>query len=203
MECLSRSSRGFRVTSGARVGFLFFRDGEIFHAKTGLLDGDQAAAEILGWTGGAFDVSTMPPPPRRTVESGWQALLMRAAQKADEANVVPLSLERSEFDTLDSGIEFEGDAEAAAEPVIVEVRVRQDGSVASGAGDEEFAGVSAFACQLASIVGDSLGLGPLVALESTTGDERMLFYMDAQEIVGLKGPLDHPAFETIRAQLGL
>src|SRR6185312_3009335 len=84
MECLARSRRVIRVASAGRVGYLFFRDGEIFHAATRHLAGERAAQEMLGWTDGTFEPCNIAWPDRPSIDVGWQSLILGAAKAMDE-----------------------------------------------------------------------------------------------------------------------
>lgn len=86
MECLARSERAVEIRSEGRRGLLFFRDGEVWHARTDRGVGDAAALELLGWASGTVEPSDEPHPPTRSVTLGWQNLLLSAAQRADEAS---------------------------------------------------------------------------------------------------------------------
>ena len=72
------------VRSEDRDGHLFFADGQIVHAFTGHLVGEDAVYEILNWTTGTFGHSNAPWPSDASVSSSWQQLLLCAAQKRDE-----------------------------------------------------------------------------------------------------------------------
>src|SRR3954467_8364784 len=52
MECLAQSNRVFRITSGHRIGYLFFNKGQMIHALSGDHVGEPAALEILKWRDG-------------------------------------------------------------------------------------------------------------------------------------------------------
>jgi hypothetical protein len=84
MECLARSRRVIRVASAGRVGYLFFRDGEIFHAATRHLAGERAAQEMLGWTDGTFEPCNIAWPEQPSITRSWQSLLLGAATSMDE-----------------------------------------------------------------------------------------------------------------------
>lgn len=84
MECIARTRRVMRVTSGGRVGYLFFREGEIVHATTRNVVGERAALEMLGWTDGVFEPCNIVWPERDTIQSSWQNLLIASATAKDE-----------------------------------------------------------------------------------------------------------------------
>ncbi|HVZ37513.1 MAG TPA: DUF4388 domain-containing protein, partial [Polyangiaceae bacterium] len=85
IESLSRTTGVFLVVSGGSRGYLHLADGELVHAETGGLSGEAAAFEILSWENGEFKSCTRTLAPGRTVQSSLQQLLLRLAQRTDEA----------------------------------------------------------------------------------------------------------------------
>src|SRR3954462_15263949 len=85
MECLAQSSRVFRVTSGHRIGYLFFSKGQMIHALSGDYVGEPAALEILKWRDGSVEPCSVGWPDAPTIHSTWQNLLLLSAQARDES----------------------------------------------------------------------------------------------------------------------
>ena len=85
MACLSRMDGAFRVISQGRIGYLFFREGQIVHAVIDDLEGLGAALELLKWNRGSFEPSNMSWPNEPSIDMGFQYLLMQAARETDEA----------------------------------------------------------------------------------------------------------------------
>jgi Domain of unknown function (DUF4388) len=85
MECLAHSNGAFRINSGERVGYLFFQTGNLIHAFTDDLSGEDAALEILKWQKGTFEPANASWPSAPTIHTGWQNLLLRVAQARDES----------------------------------------------------------------------------------------------------------------------
>jgi hypothetical protein len=85
IESLSRTTGVFLVVSGGSRGYLHLSGGELVHAETGGLSGEAAAFEILSWDNGEFKSCTRTLAPVRTVQSSLQQLLLRLAQRTDEA----------------------------------------------------------------------------------------------------------------------
>jgi hypothetical protein len=90
MACLSGTKAVVRVTSGSKVGHLFFRGGALVHASVSALagqapslTGEPAAMEMLSWNWGTFEPAELEWT-RDTISASWQGLLMRAAQIMDE-----------------------------------------------------------------------------------------------------------------------
>ena len=84
MECLAGSRTVVLVTGEAGIGYLYFDRGQIVHAVTAELSGQQAALEILAWTNGSFQPCDRPWPETGTIGTSHEALLLEAAQRRDE-----------------------------------------------------------------------------------------------------------------------
>ena len=184
MECLARSRRVVRVASTGRVGYLFFQDGEIFHATTKNLVGESAALEMLEWTDGTFEPCNIAWPERGTVKMGWQNLLLGAATSKDEqsaGNLVRLPKRKSQTSadaddlTNDSEELSAADEETTVKPMSERpgpsssqrsVRIDSNGQVLSSTGDTgDLAGFAAYASRVGELIGQSLGLGRFLALD--------------------------------------
>jgi hypothetical protein len=85
MECLANSNRVFRITSGHRIGYLFFKKGQMIHALSGDFVGEAAALEILKWRDGSVEPCNVGWPDAPTIRSTWQNLLLLSAQARDES----------------------------------------------------------------------------------------------------------------------
>lgn len=82
---MSRRTVTLNITADQGKAALFFDDGEIIHAQSGELIGEEAFYEIFRWTGGRFTFSPLPPDTPQTVTQSWQGLLIEAARREDEA----------------------------------------------------------------------------------------------------------------------
>lgn len=86
MTCARRERLVVRVSSyGEEEGYLYSADGALFHATVGTLVGDEAVLRMLAWPTGEFSLCERPFPLRPTIESSTEGLLLRAAQRIDEA----------------------------------------------------------------------------------------------------------------------
>ncbi|QUW00807.1 response regulator [Chloracidobacterium sp. MS 40/45] len=82
-EC---KSCALRVTASGRVGYLYFSDGELFHAETGESSGEAAAYDILLWDAVKLQMAALPAtPPPKTLHDRLMGLLMEAFRRRDEA----------------------------------------------------------------------------------------------------------------------
>ena len=84
MECLSRKSSILEVFTPKIRGRIFISDGAIVHADAGALQGEVALYGLLALQGGEFNFLLFMEPPRRTIASHWESLLMEAARLTDE-----------------------------------------------------------------------------------------------------------------------
>ncbi len=81
-----RKSCALRVTANGRVGYLYFCDGELFHAETGESLGEAAAYDILLWEAVKLQMAALPAtPPPKTLHDRLMGLLMEAFRRRDEA----------------------------------------------------------------------------------------------------------------------
>jgi Domain of unknown function (DUF4388) len=179
MECLAGSLRIVRVTSGLQTGFLYFRGGALVHATTRTLLGELAALEMLSWNDGSFEPVEREWPAGDSITSGWQSLLIRAAQARDErqaTSVVSLRPDgrgaRSEAAAAsDSGEDDAMPIEVAGRTLRAEdfqfvLRLDAAGSIAVNHGaTQDFADIAAYACRLAELIGAHLGVDRFQAVE--------------------------------------
>ena len=84
MECLGRSSSVLEVLDRTQRGEIFIEEGRIIHAQVGELYGEEAFNQLLGLSGGQFNLKPFEKPPARTIEGQWEFLIMEAARKKDE-----------------------------------------------------------------------------------------------------------------------
>jgi DNA-binding response OmpR family regulator len=85
LKCLSRTTQVVDFsTSHYGRGRVHFQNGEIIHAETATARGELALAEIIGWRGGRAEEVLDAPIPERSIFTGWQTVLLNAAQAADE-----------------------------------------------------------------------------------------------------------------------
>ncbi len=65
-------------------GSLFFSQGQVVHAQTGTLVGEEAVYELLSWEEGTFVLERSIPPPEQTIHTEWSALLLEGLRRLDE-----------------------------------------------------------------------------------------------------------------------
>jgi CheY-like chemotaxis protein len=88
MECLGRHSSILEIRNQQMRGQIYIEAGEITHAAVGTLTGESAFHQLLSMTGGEFQVRPFKAPPQRTMQGGWEMLLMEAARAHDEETVL-------------------------------------------------------------------------------------------------------------------
>jgi hypothetical protein len=72
IECLARKHRVVRVTTIGNVGYLYFDGGDIIHAATLELEGEEAAFEMLHWSQGTFEPCERSWPEHPTITISWR-----------------------------------------------------------------------------------------------------------------------------------
>ncbi len=85
LKCLSQARMGleFFTKQGAR-GSVYFRDGQVVHAVTGLETGEDAFCKIMSWKSGKISELPLPTALPRSIHSNWTDLIINAAHKLDE-----------------------------------------------------------------------------------------------------------------------
>ena len=182
MECLAGARRAIRVTSGNKIGYLFFGEGNVTHALTPDASGEAAALQILKWRAGSLEQCALHPDEQARVWRPWQQLLLGAAQQQDENNrdnLVEFPRQKSssappsqdpeaapEFHlsevTPDSGLPAAG-----KDGVIGAVRLDPSGEIVAARGQsEELPGLAGYALRLVELVGNSLGLEQVKTLDA-------------------------------------
>lgn len=91
-KCLSGATTALdfirRDGPGGRV---WFARGEIVHAETGGMRGEEALIEMINWPGGSIVEVSVPPPAEQSIHECWPSLLMRAVHAADERKALAQS----------------------------------------------------------------------------------------------------------------
>jgi len=229
MECLSGNERVIRISSGADVGYLFFRGGQIVHAVARRGVGETAALEILRWNDGTFEPCSAAWPDRDSIGSNWQNLLLLAAQHKDESsrrNLVAFPGARSAVprpssppppvvapipSSMPMPASFKSEASVSTEtvaPMLAQVRAAvrldQNGNVLSAKGDaSELSQVAAYAARLAELVGDGLGMLGLVSVEVTQQRSRTLIYKEKSGSTFALSASPDADLSQVRERLGL
>jgi len=166
MYALSRMTGALQIRRGGEQSALWFDQGEVVHAACGVLTGDEAFYHLLGWEGGTFASQPDATAPARTIQAGWQALLVEGCRRLDEARRAPTGTLAVQAHALWERLRAHMDK--AAEPVVA---AALDGSAAitlHGAADAEAWGqaLGALAAQAAGLGGQATrGAAELVAFD--------------------------------------
>jgi Domain of unknown function (DUF4388) len=180
MECLRGTRQTIRVTSTNARGYLYFDRGQVVHAICGSKKGEDAVYEMLLWADGAFEVCDIGWPDQETIHVSWQFMLMESIRRADEVS------RDSEPPSQEVELMPE-ETEANRYGVIRAVRFEEDGQIVSHLGAMgDLADVGSYALRLARIVGNDLGLGAFVGLESRRDDTTLFLFLDEDTIVAVE-----------------
>ncbi|HEY6723095.1 MAG TPA: DUF4388 domain-containing protein [Polyangiaceae bacterium] len=181
MECLAGTRRAIRVTSGNKIGYLFFSEGNVTHALTPDASGEAAALQILRWRDGTLDQCALHPDEHSRVRRPWQQLLLGAAQQQDESNrdnlvefprqkgSSPPKLEHEAVPESDaSSLPRKSIAPAAEKDgVIGAVRMDPAGEVVAARGEsDELPGLACYALRLVELIGSSLGIEQVKTIDA-------------------------------------
>jgi hypothetical protein len=95
------------LREGAARGSLYLRDGQVVHARTAELEGEEAAYALAAWTRGRFEFE-----PGAAINRSSTALLMEAARRSDEwkliAEKIPSTAHVPEFVVPEGAGDSEG-----------------------------------------------------------------------------------------------
>jgi len=195
MECLAQSNRVFRVTSGHRIGYLFFTKGQMIHALSGDHVGEAAALEILKWKDGSVEPCNVGWPDAPTIQSTWQNLLLLAAQARDESGrhkLVSFPKNRAQPQSREMPSSPPSSQSLSLAQFQAFVRLDPQGNVVSGKGEaEELAPIAAYTARLAELIGNMLGMEGFASLECSFPSERVFLHRERSgNLVALKVPLE-------------
>ncbi len=84
---LARVDGALRIVNGAGSGTLWFKAGDIVHARCGEATGVAAFFEMMRWDGGRFLLEPLGEPPERSIRESVASLLIEGARLQDEESV--------------------------------------------------------------------------------------------------------------------
>jgi len=84
LNCLGRLTSALEVKHDYETGYIYFDNGNIVHAETDHLTGENAFYHIMAWYGGEFTVKRNVKAAQETIDMGWQTLLLEAMRQIDE-----------------------------------------------------------------------------------------------------------------------
>lgn len=84
LKGINRFSGCISVEYGNRLGYIFFRDGEIIHSEQNGESGADAFYEIMRWPSGSFKVQPKVTTTNNTIQDNWRFLILEAHRLMDE-----------------------------------------------------------------------------------------------------------------------
>ena len=87
INCEERNQAQLTLNHLGKLGTIFFNNGEMVHAKTGDLVGDEAIYAMLGWEEGTFKAKMGVEPGLITIDKNWSGLLLEGMRRIDESAV--------------------------------------------------------------------------------------------------------------------
>lgn len=74
-NCQNKFNGYLHITNGEQNGTIYFRGGEVIHAKLGELEGEKALLNVINWNEGQYDTVLTDVPFKITIQNGWKLLL--------------------------------------------------------------------------------------------------------------------------------
>lgn len=84
MMCLERRTLGLELKRGAERGVIHFEHGDIVHAETKGLAGEEAVYHLLAWREGDFKTCDAVKLNYRSIAARWDQMLMEGMRRLDE-----------------------------------------------------------------------------------------------------------------------
>ncbi|MDX2227869.1 MAG: SUMF1/EgtB/PvdO family nonheme iron enzyme [Verrucomicrobiae bacterium] len=84
MCCISGRTGKIIIARGNHSGAIFIKKGAIVHAISGVMQGEDAVYEIVSWTSGSFKFIDGEQSTEKTIQIGWEGLIMEAVRLRDE-----------------------------------------------------------------------------------------------------------------------
>ena len=85
INCEERNQAQLSLNHLGKDGAIFFKAGEIVHAETGDLVGDEAIYSLLGWENGTFKLKMDVEPSSISINKNWSGLLLEGMRRIDES----------------------------------------------------------------------------------------------------------------------
>lgn len=83
-QCTDRKTAHVTIQSDNQTADLYFKGGEMVHARLGQHEGEEVVFVILRWEDGTFTVESSVEAPRVSINRSWSGLLMEGAKRIDE-----------------------------------------------------------------------------------------------------------------------
>jgi hypothetical protein len=198
INCINRVRGAFRVTSDGGTGQLFFDAGLLVHASCGDQVGLDAVVKMLGWAGGSIEPCALAWPAETSIGMGADALLLHAAQQIDERTQAALGREDATTKVV-RRVTWPSEGAPVTGPALEKpmadglarlevVSVAPDGNIQrlKAGASPDLADTAFFCQQLASLIGEGLGLGGCRALACENNEQGIVVFK-GRAIVGARG----------------
>jgi len=76
-NCQHKLNGFLNVSNGKENGVIYFRSGEVIHARVGEREGESAFLDVLNWNRFEYDTVLTDVPMKTTINSNWKTLLNR------------------------------------------------------------------------------------------------------------------------------
>jgi len=74
-----------RLERAKEKGAIFMQKGEVVHANTGSLSGEEAFFALMAWNDGSFEIVSCADFPARSIQSPLMSLLIEGYRRLDES----------------------------------------------------------------------------------------------------------------------
>jgi len=177
LNCQEMNDVRIDLESFGKVGVIFCSGGNIVHASTETSIGENAVYELLQWKTGNFRVLNDAVAAERTIEKGWNSIIIEGLQRIDEGGssiedkYSTLANDLRQLPNVNGVVIISGDGAVLAESL--EKNPEKEGAVA------------VFLGNAAGQVGEALVLGKFDWGVATIGQERMLIVERPGFFIGL------------------
>ncbi len=182
VNCQEMRSARLTLTHKGQKGEVYFSDGQVVHANTGPLTGDDAIYELLRWDTGIFTLETDVRAPEKTLDTAWSDLLLEGMKRLADWQMVEQKAEGGAapgvLEKLRALNGVTGAVVAACDGVVLAADV-------PGSDGERESAVAVFVGLAAHQIGDTLTLGPFNQCVVTLKNKRVLVLEQPDRYIGL------------------
>ncbi len=86
INCEERNQAQLILTYQGKTGSIYFKDGEMIHAETSGITGEEAVYELLKWEDGSFQLRMGAEPSLRTIIAPWSGIILEGMRRIDETS---------------------------------------------------------------------------------------------------------------------
>jgi len=182
LTCQERAQARLTLHRDDQEAVLYFDQGTIVHAISADQEGKEVVYQVLSWEEGEFSLEMGIPPPARTIETPWSALLIEGLQRQDEERWDALDAEQIQ-------IEEEYDMPKNMNDILKELGEQVPGFIATAVVGMDGLGIAEYAA------------GP-VNVESINAQMTLLFKLVESAVAKLKaGVIEDYLLTTEKAYL--